>query len=77
RVIKSLSCDKYDDFIRLRVYRDADQIVDYDCDLLTNEAPLLPMELSLAEGQQCNVGFYNGEANDVTLVLAIGYEEAD
>ena len=75
RVIKSLSCDKYDDLLRLRVYRDADQIVDYDCDLLTAQSPLLPMDLPLAEGQQCNVGFYNGEAANVTLVLAIGYEE--
>lgn len=77
RVIKFLSCDKYDDFLRLRVYRDADQIVDYDCDLLTDESPLLPMDLSLAEGQLCNAGFYNGEALSVTLVIAIGYEESD
>lgn len=77
RVIKFLACDKRDDFLRLRVYRDADQIVDYDCDLLTAQAPLLPMDLALAEGQQSNVGFYNGEANDVTLVIAIGYVETD
>ncbi|KKL87217.1 hypothetical protein LCGC14_1936950, partial [marine sediment metagenome] len=39
-------------------------------------APLLPMDLPLAEGQLCKIGFYNESAGAVTPTIAIGYEEA-
>lgn len=58
----------------LRVYRDAEQIVDCDCVLLTAERPWLPMDLPLAEGQQCKVGLFTdaiGSGYEVT----IGYTE--
>ena len=74
RVIKFLTGD-IDSEIYFRVYRDADQIVDFECDLITTSAPLLPMDLPLAEGQQCKAGFYNLAAGSVTPTIAIGYEE--
>lgn len=76
RVIKFLTGD-IDSDIYFRVYRDADQIVDFECDLITTSAPLLPMDLPLKEGQLCKIGFYNLAAGAVTPTIAIGYEEAD
>ena len=75
RVIKYITCD-IDSDIYIRVYRDADQIVDFECNLITTAAPLLPMDLPLAEGQLAKVGFYNEAAGSVTPTIAIGYEEA-
>ncbi len=59
----------------LRLYRDADQIVDFEADLLTANAPMLPMDLPLAEGQLCKAGFYNTTGGDLTRSITIGYEE--
>jgi len=75
RVIKFLATTQRVALVRLRVYRDADQAVDYDCDLITDEAPLIPMDLPLAEGQMCKVGIYNGSSTVKTSIIAIGYEE--
>lgn len=74
RVIKYITSD-IDDDIYIRVYRDAEQIVDFECNLITAYAPLLPMDLPLSEGQQCKIGFYNESAGSVTPTIAIGYEE--
>jgi len=59
----------------LRMYRDAEQIVDIECDLLTAQSPMLPVDLPLAEGQLCKAGFYNNSGGDLTRTIAIGYEE--
>jgi len=59
----------------LRVYRDAEQIVDCASIHLTTAAPLLPMDLPLAEGQQCKVGFYNNGAATTAKQITIGYTE--
>ena len=59
----------------LRVYRDAQQIVDCDCILLTAAAPWLPMDLPLAEGEQCKVGLFTDEIG-TGYEVTIGYEEA-
>ncbi|GAI32723.1 unnamed protein product [marine sediment metagenome] len=75
RVIKYLAEVNHFGDSRLRVYRDADQIVDLDCQLLTDEAPLLPMDLPLAEGQLCKIGVLNNIGITRTFYLAIGYEE--
>lgn len=75
RVIKWITCD-IDSDIYIRVYRDADQIVDFECNLITSGAPLLPMDLPLAEGQLAKVGFYNESAGSMTPTIAIGYEES-
>lgn len=61
----------------LRVYRDADQIVDCDLTKLNTENRFLPMDLPLAEGQQCRVGVYGvGVAATSSLEITIGYEES-
>jgi len=61
--------------IYLRIYRDADQIVDVACDIPTTSAPWVAMDLTLTEGQQCKAGFYNLAAGSVTPTIVIGYEE--
>ena len=74
RVIKYLA-GTIDADIYLRVYRDADQFVNLACDIPTTSAPLVPVDIPLADGQQCKAGFYNEAAGDVTPTIAIGYEE--
>jgi hypothetical protein len=59
----------------LRVYRDAEQVVDSASINMTTAAPWLPMNLPLAEGQQCKVGFYNDGAATTAKQITIGYEE--
>jgi len=61
----------------LRVYRNADQIVDCATIHLTTQNPFLPMDLALAEGQDCKVGFYNNGAAETAKEITIGYTEAD
>lgn len=76
RVIKYIAGD-IDTDIYLRVYRDAEQIVDFDCALQTTAKPLVEMNLPLGDGQLCKAGFYNESAGSVTPTLVIGYEESD
>ena len=81
RVIKSILADS-ETGCQLRVYRDADQIVDLDSTMLSiSTTPAfrftLPMDLTLAEGQLCNIGYYGLSAGATTPDIAIGYEEAD
>lgn len=59
----------------LRVYRDAEQIVDFDSYTLNGEYPVLDMDLPLAEGQQCKVGFYNSSGATTAVSIMVGYEE--
>ena len=61
----------------LRVYRDAEQIVDCDSKILTTNAPWLPMDLPLAEGQQCKVGVWPASERAAGVQIVIGYTEAD
>ena len=75
RVIKFITCD-IDSDIYIRIYRDAEQFVNFECDLITLSAPLLPVDIPLAEGQLCKAGFYNESAGSVTPSIAIGYEES-
>ena len=74
RVIKFITSD-IDSGIFMRVYRNADQIIDFPCDLITSAAPLLPMDCPLAEGELAQIGFMNVSAGSVTPQIAIGYEE--
>jgi len=60
----------------LRVYRAADQIVDCASIAMTTASPWLPMDLPLAEGQQCKVGFYNDGALTTAKQVTVGYEES-
>lgn len=75
RVIKHVAAD-IDSDIYIRIYRDADQFVNLECDIPTTAAPLVPVDIPLAEGQLCKAGFYNVSAGSVTPTIAIGYEEA-
>ncbi len=61
----------------LRVYRDADQIVDVNSLHLVSGAPWLKMDLPLAEGQQCKVGFYNDGAATTAKHITIIYTESE
>jgi len=60
----------------LRVYRDADQIMDCECPIATDTTRWLPMDLPLAVGQQCSVGIYRGSAL-TEAEITIRYEETD
>jgi len=75
RVIKKISFTPTQ-YKFLRVYRDAEQIVDYDSYTLNGEYPVLEMDLPLSEGQQCKVGFYNSSGATTAISIMIGYEEA-
>ena len=44
---------------------------------MTTAAPVLKMDLPLAEGQDCTVGFYNNGAATTAKQITIGYEEVD
>lgn len=75
RRIVFLFCDPCTD-IYIRVYRDAEQFVDCRSHLCTTYAPLLPMDLPLAEGQLCKAGFYNARDTALTNgVIGIVYTE--
>lgn len=74
RVIKFLMADRNAD-VYLRVYRDAEQMVDIESTLPTEYYPLLPVEIPLAEGQLLSVGFYNKAGTATTPDFAIAYEE--
>jgi len=60
----------------LRVYRDADQIVDLDSERLTTAAPWAVMDLPIAEGQQVKAGIYCVTTN-TAVEITIGYDEAE
>lgn len=76
RVIVSITTKPLDKII-LRVYRDAEQIVDINSLHLVAAAPWLAMDLPLAEGQQCKVGFYNDGGATTAKHITIGYTEAE
>ena len=63
--------------LSIRIYRDAEQIVDYLCAHITSAAPLLPMDLPLAEGQLCKAGFFMLTGTATTPSIEIGYTETD
>jgi hypothetical protein len=60
-----------------RVYRDAEQIVDFDSYTLSGEYPVIDMDLPVAEGQQVKVGFYNASGATTAIEIMIAYEEAE
>ena len=61
---------------QFRLYRDADQIVDFDTYTLTGQAPFIKMDLALAEGQNVKAGFYNSSGATTAIEFMISYEEA-
>ena len=75
RVVKFVMADRNAD-VYLRIYRDAEQMVDIESTLPTQYYPLLPVDIPLADGQLCKVGFYNKAGTATTPDFAIGYEES-
>ena len=75
RVIKFVAAPKTS-ALYVRIYRDAEQIVNFDTDLFVSGWTLLPCDLPLAEGQHCKGGFYSSSLGAATYKLSIGYEEA-
>lgn len=59
----------------LRVYRDAEQMVDCASIDLTTAAPRLPMDLPLDAGQVCKAGFFNNGAATTAKEITIGYTD--
>lgn len=61
--------------LSIRVYRDADQIVDFLCSQLTSLMPLVRVDLALAEGQLCKAGFFMLTGTATAPSITVGYEE--
>lgn len=59
----------------LRVYKDAEQIVDAASIDMTTASPLLPMDITLDTGQVCKAGFYNNGAATTAKEITIGYRD--
>lgn len=76
RIIKHVAFPT-DSNLFVRIYRDGEQFVDFQCALLLGEPPILPMDIPLAEGQLCKAGFYVSSGTITNSMLAIGYEETD
>lgn len=73
--IVTISTAPYADMY-LRVYRQAEQIVDAASIIMTTAAPLLPMDLPLKVGQVVKAGFYNdGAVADTPKQISIGYTD--
>lgn len=75
RVIKFIAAPKTQ-YLYVRLYRGAEQIVNFDTNLFTTGQILLPVDIPLAEGQLCKGGFYSSSLGTATYQLAVGYEEA-
>jgi len=75
RVIKFLAAPPTTN-LYIRLYRGAEQIVNFDTKLLTTNWTLLPVDLPLAEGELCSGGYYTSILTAADYKLAIGYEEA-
>jgi len=75
RVIKHLLFDQNAD-VYVRVYKDANQIVDLESTMNGTTFRIIPMDLPLVEGEICKIGYYNKTGTCTTPDIAIGYEEA-
>lgn len=60
----------------LRVYRNAEQVVDVATIAMTTGFPLLPMDLPVEIGQIVRVGFYNNGAATTAKQITIGYKDS-
>jgi len=61
----------------LRIYRDAEQFVDFNTYTLNTYEPFIDLDIPLAEGQQCKVGFYNPSTEGSAMDIMIAYEETE
>lgn len=60
----------------LRVYKNAEQIVDVASIVLTTAKPLLDMNLKMEVGDVVKAGFYNNGAATTAKQITIGYDDA-
>ncbi|MCP3678967.1 MAG: hypothetical protein GY782_01185 [Gammaproteobacteria bacterium] len=72
--IKSITTDPLAN-MWLRVYKNAEQIVDVQSIACTSGAPLLPMDVEVDVGDEIKAGFYNNGAATTAKDVAIGYED--
>jgi len=64
------------DGMLLRVYRQAEQVVDINSIAMTSAAPLLPMNIPLDVGMVCKAGFYNDSGgNTAARRITVGYTD--
>ena len=63
------------DGMYLRVYKNAEQIVDIATLDLTDGSPLLKMDLPLATGDVCKAGCYNNGVATDAKEITIGYTD--
>jgi len=61
--------------IYLRVYKNAEQIVDAASLICTTGSPLLPMDASLDVGDVVKAGFYNDGVVEDAKEITIGYTD--
>jgi len=59
----------------LRVYRNAEQVVDIHSTAMTTAAPFLPMDLPLSVGNVVKAGFYNNGGATTAKQITIGYAD--
>ena len=59
----------------LRVYKNAEQIVDIASIAMTTAAPMLPMDLPLSVGDVVKAGFYNNGGATDAKEITIGYTD--
>jgi len=59
----------------IRLYKNAEQIVDLQSIACTTGVPLLPMDLPVEVGDVIQVGFYNNGAATTAKDIAISYED--
>ena len=59
----------------LRVYKNAEQIVDAASIIMTTAAPILTMDVDLETGDVLKAGFYNNGAVTTAKQITIGYTD--
>lgn len=59
----------------LRLYKNAEQVVDIQSIAMTTAAPLLPMSVDVELGDVIQAGFYNNGAATTAKQITVGYEE--
>ena len=59
----------------LRVYKNAEQVVDAASIAMTTAAPFLPMDIPMEQGDTIKAGFYNNGAATTAKQITIGYED--
>lgn len=59
----------------LRVYKNAEQIVDIQSTAMTSGSPLLPMDMEVDVGDLVKAGFYNNGAATTAKEITIGYTD--